>query len=448
MKRICTSALFLLIFLFSYSQKNILGIWQGYFVQQAYNPFTQRFTEDKYKFEVQINQLPDNALEGVTYSYKTTVFYGKAAFHGIYTKNTNNVLLKEFKMLDLKISDQSVPCLMTCYLDYAKDGKTETLTGNYTSLNADSKTDCGDGTIYLKKVQESDFKKEDFLLNGLPEKKSAIVTAKPPSNTNIKQLQSALGLLPDGIAGPKTLQALKQRIPDFKGNIDGNDTSAIKSLIAKLKNKPIVPTIIAKPSFPKKDTVVKKKIISSPITNNKPNLITNNKPTIKPNAEEFIIHKPKETIKTDSSFSKEKNIVPEKKPEQKIVPVPKILQDRENNLINTIDIAESDVQIDYYDNGEIDNDTITVYHNNKLVVNHGRLSYTPITLHIKLTEQDPIHEIVTVADNLGDVPPNTALMVITTAKMRKEVFITSDEKTNAKVIIVYKPAGTSIKRVN
>jgi hypothetical protein len=32
--------------------------------------------------------------------------------------------------------------------------------------------------------------------------------------------------------------------------------------------------------------------------------------------------------------------------------------------------------------------------------------------------------------------------------MRKEVFITSDEKTNAKVIIVYKPNDTMIKRVH
>ncbi len=98
------------------------------------------------------------------------------------------------------------------------------------------------------------------------------------------------------------------------------------------------------------------------------------------------------------------------------------------------------MQIDYYDNGEIDNDTITVYHNNELVINHGRLSYTPITLKIQLDEEHPIHEIITVADNLGDIPPNTALMVITTPnRKRYEVFITSDEKTNAKVILEYKP---------
>ncbi len=433
MKLICTSVFILLFSFFSYSQKNIIGVWQGYFVQQSTNPFNGRITEDKYKFEIQINQLPDNSLEGVTYSYKTTVFYGKAAFHGIYNKATNNVLIKELKMLDLKISDQSVPCLMTCYLDYTKEGKLETLSGNYTSLNADAKSDCGDGTIYLKKVQESDFKKEDFLV-----KNPSLVINKVPTTNNIKSLQSALGLIPDGVAGPKTLQLLKQKLPEFNGKLDDYDSIGIKNLIAKIKkqNNTITP-ITAKPSLIKKDSVIKKNIT--------PHAIVTHKPIITSKEEEFVNRKPKETIKSDT-VANTRMINPENRVDQKIVAIPKILQERANNLMNIVEIAESDVQIDYYDNGEIDNDTITVYHNNKLVVNHGRLSYSPITIHIKLTEQEPVHEIITVADNLGDIPPNTASMIITTSKIRKEVFITSDEKTNAKVIIVYKPTETSVKR--
>lgn len=144
--------------------QKLTGVWRGYFVQKAFNEFTGKFMEDKYKYEIQINQLPSSAIEGVTYSYKNIVFYGKASFKGIYTKGTDNVLVKELKMLELKISNGSEPCLMTCYLDYKKEGKLETLTGTYTSLNDKKKTDCGDGTIYLEKVAESDFTKEDFLL--------------------------------------------------------------------------------------------------------------------------------------------------------------------------------------------------------------------------------------------------------------------------------------------
>jgi len=102
-------------------------------------------------------------------------------------------------MLELKISSGSEPCLMTCYLDYKKDGKLETLTGTYTSLNNKNKSDCGDGTIYLEKVPESDFTKEDFLLKKKdPFKKDTAVkkalikpgttTIKPNSNSGNSSL--------------------------------------------------------------------------------------------------------------------------------------------------------------------------------------------------------------------------------------------------------------------
>ncbi|MFX5877526.1 hypothetical protein ABTE67_19270, partial [Acinetobacter baumannii] len=77
--------------------------------------------------------------------------------------------------------------------------------------------------------------------------------------------------------------------------------------------------------------------------------------------------------------------------------------------------------IDYYDNGKIDNDTVTVYLNNVKVIDYQKLSYNPITLHLHVDENHPLQEIITVADNLGDEPPNTALMVITAGKKRYEV---------------------------
>ncbi|MFX7739899.1 hypothetical protein ABTJ99_21310, partial [Acinetobacter baumannii] len=61
-------------------------------------------------------------------------------------------------------------------------------TGTYTSLNDKKKTDCGDGTIYLEKVAESDFTKEDFLLKKkepLIKKDSAIKKIVPKPNTTV-----------------------------------------------------------------------------------------------------------------------------------------------------------------------------------------------------------------------------------------------------------------------
>src|SRR3954464_1208371 len=173
MKFSFTLLYFLLVFSFASSAQNITGIWKGYFVQNNFG-----FSEDRYRFEVQIEQLANNALNGVTYSYKTTVFYGKAEAKGIHTKKTNNILLNEIKLVDLKIADKSEPCLMTCYLEYDKLGDVETLTGTYSSRNVKSNSDCGVGKVYLEKSTESDFYKEDFLVKRENELKKKDKTAR------------------------------------------------------------------------------------------------------------------------------------------------------------------------------------------------------------------------------------------------------------------------------
>ncbi|HVZ26404.1 MAG TPA: hypothetical protein VG842_10135, partial [Sediminibacterium sp.] len=133
---------------------------------------------------------------------------------------------------------------------------------------------------------------------------------------------------------------------------------------------------------------------------------------------------------------------PDKAVEMKTSPqlsIPKVLLERANNLVKTITVSEPDIEIDLYDNGTIDNDSISVYHNNELVVSHARLTYTPIVVKIKCTREDGRHEITIVAENLGDIPPNSALMVVKAGRERHEVSLDSNEQTNAKVVIQYQP---------
>jgi hypothetical protein len=40
-----------------------------------------------------------------------------------------------------------------------------------------------------------------------------------------------------------------------------------------------------------------------------------------------------------------------------------------------------------------------------------------------------------VAENLGSIPPNTSLMIVTAGTKRYEVYISSNEQRNAKVIL-------------
>jgi hypothetical protein len=69
------------------------------------------------------------------------------------------------------------------------------------------------------------------------------------------------------------------------------------------------------------------------------------------------------------------------------------------------------------------------------VVSKGRLSEKPIDLQIKVNTMQPHHEFIMVANNLGSIPPNTSLMVITANDIRHEVFISSSTQKNAKVVI-------------
>ena len=116
-----------------------------------------------------------------------------------------------------------------------------------------------------------------------------------------------------------------------------------------------------------------------------------------------------------------------------VLPTP--IATRDNPLIKHIETAETEMLIELYDNGEIDGDTVTIYHNNQLLVAHAGISAKPVTLKIKVDKEHPHHELIMVADNLGSIPPNTSLMVLTANNKRYEIFISSSEQKNAKIVI-------------
>lgn len=361
----------------STKKNNLTGVWRGYFLQKVFNPLIGKYETETYKYEVQINNLISNALEGVTYSYQDKKFYGKASLQGIFTQKTKTILIKELKMLEIKTSDFSDPCLMTCYLDYTINDKKQVLKGEYTSVNVSNKKDCGEGTVYLEKVPESEFVKEDFLLK------------KKPSI------------------------------------------------------KPEVPAIV------KKSENLKTPLVKKP-TEKPQNTTGTVKLRYKPGAEDALITPNKnsvaKTVESKSEITNKHDVNEKSAPKQELPqPLPKDLTERTNNLIKTLYVDEGELLIELYDNGQIDNDTVSIYHNGKPAVLHGRLSGSPISVKIKVSADEPIHELVMVADNLGEIPPNTSLMVVTAGKKTYQLFLTSDLQRNAKIVFEYKPQGDSSK---
>jgi hypothetical protein len=117
-----------------------------------------------------------------------------------------------------------------------------------------------------------------------------------------------------------------------------------------------------------------------------------------------------------------------------IPPPPVALTTRTNSLVKQIETEAGEINISLYDNGEIDGDTVSIYHNNVLLKSKARLSQKPLSFNIALDDTHPHHELVMVAENLGSIPPNTSMMIITAGSRRYEVFISSNEQKNAKVI--------------
>ena len=367
----------------SVSAQDLTGIWRGGFRSTARNRLMEMLgQEDRYKFEVQIDQK-EKRFTGVTYSYLTTVFYGKATCQGTVNPKTNKVLLEEIKIVEQRMSSGGGICIMTLFLQYSKIGEEEFLEGTYSSMKTSDSSDCGKGTVFLRKVPTSDFYKEPFLVEREKEaeKKPMVITPKPDSSNTVKKTTPE--------KKPLTNTA---KTPPVKKPATGN---------------------------PKSNTTVKKTtpVKSPPVASN---------PT-----EKNLTTKP---IVTDSVKKVEKPVVA-----PPVAVTPRIMLMRENELVKTITTSANEVFIKIYDNGSVDNDTISVYLDKKLVLSKQRLTEKAIPLKIKLDDENSTHELVMVAENLGEIPPNTSLMIVDAGKQQFEVRITSTEQKNAVVIFKYKP---------
>ena len=140
---------------------------------------------------------------------------------------------------------------------------------------------------------------------------------------------------------------------------------------------------------------------------------------------------PIEKLKKDSQVSHTPVL---KRSLQSFPPPPPVLTTRTNLLVKQIETEAGEIRIDLYDNGEIDGDTVSIYHNNVLLKAQARLTQKATTMRIAVDAAHPHHELIMVAENLGSIPPNTSLMIITAGTKRYQVFISSNEQKNAKVI--------------
>jgi hypothetical protein len=244
--------------------------------------------------------------------------------------------------------------------------------GRYSSYKETDSTDCGKGTVFLRKVSTSDFYKEAFLVKR--EKEIAIEKEKQKAITANKKAPV--------VTTPKTNTVATT----VKPKPAPTTTAANKPNTVKTKPAPV----------PDKD------IKAAPVTSN---------PALDKKTPQVKIKEP--------------------------VMVPMVLKNRENELVQTFTVNSNEITISLYDNGTIDHDTVSVYLDKKLVLSKKMLTAAPLTVKVSMDDTNAYHELVMVAENLGEIPPNTSLMVIKAGDKSYEVRITSTEQKNAMVIFKY-----------
>ena len=144
----------------------------------------------------------------------------------------------------------------------------------------------------------------------------------------------------------------------------------------------------------------------------------------------------KEKIEEETQAEEEAKVIVEApKPAPVIITeTEKQVKLRTKEVVRILDVDEDSVKVELYDNGEMDYDSVSIFYNNQLL-QHKQLLDTkkPIRFYVKVDNEETNNDMVMYAENLGLIPPNSAIMIIQDKEHRYEVPLTSTYQKNAAV---------------
>ncbi len=118
---------------------------------------------------------------------------------------------------------------------------------------------------------------------------------------------------------------------------------------------------------------------------------------------------------------------------------------RKNVVLQELEFDSDSLRVDVYDNGEIDGDMISLFYNQQLILNNQKLTHKSLRINLVLDHSKTSNEISMFAENLGLIPPNTAMMSITDGKNTYDVRISSTLEKNATIRLKRKPDAYKVK---
>lgn len=111
---------------------------------------------------------------------------------------------------------------------------------------------------------------------------------------------------------------------------------------------------------------------------------------------------------------------------------------RQKIMVTEIPLLGDSIEFRFYDNAEIDGDSISLFLNGRLIHSHIRLTGSAYKVRLAVADLQESNELTMVAENLGTIPPNTSYMVAESGSQRYEAKLESTEGSSA-TIRLYKP---------
>lgn len=115
--------------------------------------------------------------------------------------------------------------------------------------------------------------------------------------------------------------------------------------------------------------------------------------------------------------------------------------------IPTIPVDTGKIELRFYDNATVDGDIISVRVNQKTVLSNQKLTEKAASVTVKISLEEPMVMVEMVAENQGEIPPNTAFLEVIAGEVHHRLFLVSTETKNAKVRFVYDKEAVKKPRV-
>lgn len=103
-----------------------------------------------------------------------------------------------------------------------------------------------------------------------------------------------------------------------------------------------------------------------------------------------------------------------------------------------IEVRNPEIIVKIIDYQILDGDTVTVYFNDLKIVDRQLISKEPIVLHLRVDQAHQPAKLLLHADNLGRIPPNTALMIVEDREGRQRIKLESDYQRSDVLFIRYR----------